>query len=321
MISLQENTITSTWMNDLPLVSICCITFNHSQYIADALDSFLIQKTTFPFEIIVRDDCSTDGTTEIIREYAENFPRLIKPIYESSNQYSQGVQPFPVVMSHAQGKYIAICEGDDYWTDPTKLQKQFDFLQTHPDFSMIFHNATIHDYSEYGDINVYPHNIALPSGEISIAQILITKIVPTASVVFRSSIDLSPYFAKRYPVGDTPLFMFLGKFGKIYYSDETTSVYRLLPTGMVKSALIKSESHIAFLTYYKDLMVFFHEFALNRTISVLLAQRYLKIIKSSWNEKKFWRFFNYNLLYFKSFPIQFLKDLLIEIKYKLFDAR
>ena len=111
--------------NTEPLVSINCITYNHEAYIRDALEGFLMQKTDFTFEILVHDDASTDQTANIIRKYEKKYPEIIKPIYQKENQYSQEVEiskqfQFP----RARGKYIAICEGDDYWTNPYKLQKQ-----------------------------------------------------------------------------------------------------------------------------------------------------------------------------------------------------
>lgn len=115
----------------IPLVSICSITYNHALYIRQCLEGFLMQKTNFAFEVIINDDCSTDGTTEILKEYAEKYPHIIKPIFQQENQYQKGVRGMfqNIVLPRAHGKFIAICEGDDYWTDPLKLQKQVDFFQ------------------------------------------------------------------------------------------------------------------------------------------------------------------------------------------------
>ena len=106
-----------------PLVSICCITYNHEKFIKDAIEGFLMQKTDFPIEILIHDDASTDGTTEIIKKYEKEYPDLIHAVYQTENQYSQGKKVFPILANQASGKYIALCEGDDYWTDPLKLQK------------------------------------------------------------------------------------------------------------------------------------------------------------------------------------------------------
>lgn len=148
MINRTQDEIMEGWGNaDLqkPLVSVRCITYNHAKYIGQALDGFLMQKTTFPFEIIVHDDASTDGTEQIIRAYAEQFPRLIKPIYEEENLYSkQGGAITKIVNAQIKGKYIAACEGDDYWIDPYKLQKQVDFLERNPEYEMCYTNFNIY---------------------------------------------------------------------------------------------------------------------------------------------------------------------------------
>jgi len=125
-----------------PLVSICCVIYNHAPFIRKCLDGFLMQETNFPIEILIHDDCSTDGTTEIIKEYSSKYPDLIFPLYETENQYSKPGRESMDFYNYrrAKGKYIAYCEGDDYWTDPLKLQKQVDFMETHNEYSVCFHN-------------------------------------------------------------------------------------------------------------------------------------------------------------------------------------
>ena len=117
-----------------PVVSVYCMTYNHENYIRDCLDGFLMQKTTFPFEVIVHDDASTDRTQEIIREYAEKYPDIIRPIYQKENQRRLKVSAITTyVFPEVRGKYVAICEGDDYWTDEEKLQKQIEIMDAHPE--------------------------------------------------------------------------------------------------------------------------------------------------------------------------------------------
>lgn len=134
----DQHNIISNWIGDpeQPLISILCDAFKHEAYLRDTLEGFLSQKTTFPFEIIVHEDASPDNTQAILKEFEALYPLLIKPIYQTENQYSKkGVNiwsdhTFP----RAKGKYIALCEGDDYWIDPYKLQKQVDFLEANPDY-------------------------------------------------------------------------------------------------------------------------------------------------------------------------------------------
>lgn len=124
-----------------PLVSICCITYNHENYIRDAIEGFLMQETDFPFEIIIHDDASTDATADIIREYERKYPDIIKPIYQTENQYSKGEKVTLFTLKAARGKYIALCEGDDYWIDPLKLQKQINEMEKRPECYISFHPA------------------------------------------------------------------------------------------------------------------------------------------------------------------------------------
>lgn len=129
--------------SEQPIVSICCLVYNHEPFLRDCFDGFLMQKTNFPIEILVHDDASTDHSADIIREYTEKYPDLFKPIYQKENQYSKGKGFVGMTLNfeRAKGKYIAMCEGDDYWTDPLKLQKQVDFLEQNNDFDLCSTNA------------------------------------------------------------------------------------------------------------------------------------------------------------------------------------
>lgn len=125
-------------MNKTPLVSICCLTYNHAPYIRKCLDGFMMQKVDFPFEVLIHDDASTDGTQDIVREYEKKYPEIIKPIYQTENQYSKGVSiSYSYQFSRAKGKYVALCEGDDYWIDSYKLQKQIKFLEENEEYYLV----------------------------------------------------------------------------------------------------------------------------------------------------------------------------------------
>ena len=144
MIEITQEQIMQNWNGEIPLVSISCITYNHEPYIVQALDGFLMQKTSFPFEVLVHDDASTYRTADIIREYEKKFPEIIKPLYEEENQWIKGRRGsaefnFP----RAKGKYIALCEGDDYWIDENKLQMQVDFLEKNPEYGMCYTNFNL----------------------------------------------------------------------------------------------------------------------------------------------------------------------------------
>lgn len=132
-----------------PLVAIHCLVYNHEPYLRDCLEGFVMQQTNFPFVAIVHDDASTDNSAAIIHEYEEKYPNIIKPIYETENQYSKRDGSIDRIMNTAieatGAKYVAMCEGDDYWTDPQKLQKQVDFMEKNPEYSLCCHRYKIYN--------------------------------------------------------------------------------------------------------------------------------------------------------------------------------
>lgn len=210
------------------LVSINCITYNHEEYIAEALDSFLMQKTNFKYEILIHDDASTDRTQQIIEEYKKKYPDIIKPILQKDNQQSKGVKKISYRFNNtrAKGKYIAICEGDDYWTDPYKLQKQIDYLEGNPECTMCFHAAEIINSNKKVKTTMRPYN----NNKIcSIEDIIIGGggFCPTQAIIYRKyCMDNPPELYFKAPVGDYPLQMIVSSQGYAYYINEVMSVYR-----------------------------------------------------------------------------------------------
>ena len=178
-------------MNGNIEVSIVCNAYNHENYIRDALESFLMQKTNFKFEVLVHDDASTDKTAEIIREYEEKYPEIIKPVYQKENQYSQGVKYANVYQyPRVKGKYIAVCEGDDYWTDPYKLQKQFDALENNPQVDICAHTADVvkaETKKKVGQIKPAGENKIFSTEEVILGG---GGFVATNSLMYRSKISV-----------------------------------------------------------------------------------------------------------------------------------
>lgn len=202
-----------------PLVSICCLTYNHAPFIHQTIEGFLMQKTNFPIEILIHDDCSTDGTKEIVREYETRYPDVLFPIYEEVNQYSNGHQHDMDFFNYlrARGKYIAYCEGDDYWTDPLKLQKQVDFLEDHPEYCVCFHNFSIQYY---------------PSGNIK------NKKYVNKEKIINGGVDVTTHMYFHNSYGGQPLTMvfrksiynFQWRNQYLHYKD-THEIYHLLNSG------------------------------------------------------------------------------------------
>lgn len=213
------------------VVSIHCLTYNHEKFIAEALDSFLMQQTTFPFEILIHDDASTDRTPEIIKEYARQYPELIKPIFQSENQYSKR-KTFNTVnlinLTRAQGKYIAVCEGDDYWTDPHKLQRQVELMERQPDCSLCVHAGYLVSATEK---KVVFKNRPSKKDQVFTVEEVIEGgggLFLTNSMMFRKDEALqTPEFLEKAPVGDYPYVIHFALLGKVYYLDTVMSTYRL----------------------------------------------------------------------------------------------
>ncbi len=223
-----------------PLVSICCVTYNHSFIIRKCLDGFLMQETTFPVEILVHDDASTDGTDDIVREYADKYPEKIFPLFEEQNQYSQGVLVDFFNYNRARGKYIAYCEGDDYWTDPLKLQKQVDFMEANPGYSVCWHRckhwyAKQNRFAEDGCGFLFPNNEE--GVDITVEMFFEKWVTQPLTMVFRKS-DFSPEWQKMYKhYRDTYEIYHLLKKGKGYLFAFVGGVYVLHEGGISSSGV------------------------------------------------------------------------------------
>lgn len=211
-------------MEGSPLVTIRCLVYNHEQYLRYCLEGFVMQQTDFPFEAIVHDDASTDGSDTILREYAERYPEIIKPIYETENQYNKRNGSISRAIDEVMNpntKYIALCEGDDYWTDPHKLQRQVNFLETHTDYVALAENSVIH--------NITDNSTKLFSDkedhDLTLEELITQRQFATASVVFRKEImDTRAYHQMKSHL-DTFLWCCIVSIGKFRYLNYVSSVY------------------------------------------------------------------------------------------------
>lgn len=208
------------------MVSISCITYNHENYICDALEGFLMQKTDFDYEILIHDDASTDNTAEIIRNYQKKYPELIKPIFQKENCYSKGIDVDDLNTARAKGKYIALCEGDDYWTDPHKLQKQLNYMETHAQCTLCVHAAYQVDITGK---KIKPVRPCVGSRTFRIQEVIEGggRLFATNTMMYPRALDLNkPDFYKNAPVTDYPLAIYLALHGEVFYLDEYMAAYR-----------------------------------------------------------------------------------------------
>ena len=212
-------------------VSVLCATFNHEEYLRQTLDSFIAQKTDFLFEVLVNDDASTDSTADILREYAERYPEIIRPFYQKENLYSRRMNVYDLVFFPAtRGEYIALCEGDDYWNDPEKLQRQVDWLDIHPEYSACVHNS-IGKFSDQPDRVLFAQD---GDRDIPFEQVIngMSHAYHTSSILARREFILNPpdYRNVAYEKGyftDYAIGVRLCLEGKVRFLDRCMSVYRI----------------------------------------------------------------------------------------------
>ena len=219
------------------MVSILCTAYNHEPYIGQTLESFLNQKTDFPFEIVINDDASPDRTAEIIRQYEQKYPEKIKAFYQTENLYSRKINIEDTVMLPvAGGKYIAFCEGDDYWSDPYKLQKQVDFMEAHPEYTACVHETTVANYFDNStETLLYTKRHCPETGDrdLDFKELLkgMAHAYHTSSLLFRREFGfrLPDYFycGADYGFADFPRAIFLMLNGPVRFLDEPMSVYRV----------------------------------------------------------------------------------------------
>lgn len=236
------------------LVSIWCIAYNHEAYIRDAIEGFLMQETDFRYEIVIHDDASTDKTAEIIREYEKKYPNLIHGIYQSENQWNKNYPSTEWIQAieaqSCKGKYIACCEGDDYWIDRRKLQLQVNYLEKHPECIMTIHDAVDIDCRNYSIIGkqLYASKDCLIPPEEIITQKNLR--VSTASMICRKEILKIDKFFLHTGIGDYPYLLYCLTKGSIFYFSRIMSVYRYCHVGAWSLSMTQNkEAHIIQLIY------------------------------------------------------------------------
>lgn len=266
------------------VVSIQCLTYNHAPYIRQCLDGFVMQKTNFRFEAIVHDDASTDGTQDIIREYEKRYPDIIKPIYQKENQYSKGIpgRITNIVNAHCKGKYIAICEGDDYWTDPYKLKKQVDYMEAFPKCSLIWAKAKLYNQAKEKYEGIAGRYM---SGYYD--MFVNYSIAPLTSMYRKSAVEGYAEFVKgqKWLLGDSPLYLYIAHDNDIHFMDEIVGVYRILNSSASHHNTF--EKNVAFQNSTFDVVKFFCEKYGHPNFSLLEDIHYSRMFNYAFNNGKF----------------------------------
>lgn len=212
------------------LVAIHCLVYNHEPYLRDCFEGFVMQKTNFRFVAIVHEDCSTDKSAVIIREYAEKYPDIIMPIFETENQWSKHDGSLTRIMNEAitatGAKYIAFCEGDDYWTDPHKLQKQVDYMESHPECSLCFHGVEILDESTHKLEPDFLEDVPLSTSGMRLAQ---GNYIHLVSVVYRNYPEICTKMKSigRVSMSDQIIYHLCAQSGTMVKLPDIMAVYRI----------------------------------------------------------------------------------------------
>lgn len=246
------------------MVTVICLTYNHVKFIKQALDSFIMQKTNFLFEVLVHDDASTDGTSTIIKEYASRYPDIIKPIFQLENQYSKGISiEKKFIWPKIKGKYVALCEGDDYWTDNRKLQKQFDFMEAYNSYSLCFHPVKIIWENSLQKDKIFPaKKYRCRMAHLTMDSLLKRNFIQTNSVMYRwifHNTDFDIYPNNIIP-GDWFLHLLHAQKGNIYCLNSVMSVYRKHANGvwnMDSENKFYLNNGICYLNFYKQIENYF----------------------------------------------------------------
>ena len=300
-------------------ISIAMATYNGEKYLEEQIDSIITQSYS-NWELIVVDDCSTDGTIGIIKEYAERYPETIKPIFHIENQFRKGINGmfrsfcFPV----AYGKYVALCEGDDYWDDPLKLQKQIDFLESHSDYSMCFTRSRV-----LLEVNTtcYLHCFDTEDRDYSATELFDNWIVPTASIVMRQDVKEELInWDKRLINGDIVFVERAAHMGKIRGMSDYTCVYRIQNKGVTydaKQSLSRIKSYPEHFECIKEWFPMIDSNVICKTLAKSYYERAILQTENELKRKDFMMADKYVPGYCKTMKIQNLKSYFKKFLHKL----
>ena len=295
------------------ILTIFCLTYNHEKYIRKTLEGFVNQKTTFDYNIIIHDDASTDKTQEIINEFVKKYPRKFIIIFQKENQYSKGVDiTNKFILPMINSKYIAICEGDDYWCDENKIQLQIEYMESNPNCSLCVHNTLF--INENGTSLQKTFNDIGKSTKISVEELIMKNICQTSSYLYKSEFKYLPENFQVPGVGDSPLRLWLALHGEVYYIDKVMSCYRIgganswsMSIKRDKDRQVKHNLHM--INFYNNVNQYTN-YKFCEVIQIKIAMYKYNNIQI---KKQYWKIFLnkfYLILFIKQFIPQFIKDII-----------
>lgn len=275
------------------------MTYNHARFISKALDSVLMQKTNFLFEILISEDYSTDGTREIVQSYYEQYPDLISLILSEKNVHSNAVVSRGI--HAAQGNYIALLDGDDYWLSPDKLQKQVDFLDTHLDCSMCFHNAQA--FNEDNNLEAWNWTSSDQKEFSTLEDLWRGNFIATCSTMFRNHLmeKIPDWYHSFFPITDWPLYILIAEHGKIGYLNEVMGAYRLHAGGLYSPYTVKQKLSKT-LDFYKRINRSLN-FKYNREIKTAMSIYFYEWTEEYYKRREFKNAMNCFKVYLSGRPV------------------
>jgi len=287
-----------------PKVSIFCMVYNHEPFIRECLEGFLMQKCNFDYEIVLGEDCSTDNSREIIIEYANKFPGKFKLLLHDKN--IGAAQNQKIVFENCTGKYIAMCEGDDYWTDPLKLQKQFDVLESNPNYCMCVHRHIIKKNNRFRKIDLRKNK---SKTELNISDILLGLNFHTSSYFFPSKyVNFLPAWYEKVNAGDQFLSFCMSKDGNgIYFIEDFMSVYNINKGSVTHNTnpQYSLNNFILHLEYFDKFTEYRYSQLINKRI---LIETLLRSVSFEKKKSRILLFFNNIFFIFKNlslFPLSY----------------
>lgn len=283
---------------DLIMVSIYCLVYNHEPYLRKCFDGFITQKTNFNFEIIVHDDASTDNSAEIIREYAEKYPDIFVPIYQTENQYSKDL-PGGIfkqfIRNRIRGKYVAICEGDDYWIHESKLQTQVDYLEEHAECTFCFTNAILYDMKTKMERIMMPYcdndKELMEKENFNLADLASLSFIPTASFILRrKNYDEFPEcFDEFCFCGDRKISLYSTALGYAHFINVPTCVYNynVSNSAMSRDKSIRQQIKIntSIINMYNNIDAFTHQ-KYHACFQLLSFPKYKELLQTGVKKKE-----------------------------------
>jgi glycosyltransferase involved in cell wall biosynthesis len=253
-------------------VSVSIITYNHEKFIRQTLDSVLMQDANFEYEIVIGEDCSTDNTRNILLEYQNLYPGKIRLLLSGKNQGL--VRNFMQTCRSCEGEYVAMLDGDDYWTSSQKLQKQVDFLDQHMDYSICFHPLTMVFENSDKTGSVFPQ---LDRETYTLEDILYSNFIPSSSVMFRNGVfgEFPDWYQTFKIMEDWPIYTLIAQHGKIGFLKEVMGVYRLhsRSTWSLQDEIVTCQEEIKLYNYLEENLS--HKY--NNIIVSMLDKRFFKL--------------------------------------------